>query len=326
MATSGDHCFAEAPPPTRDDGKRVRRALAELQAEYAARLDTLEGWRRAEEDAIRSGRSCKRGRGDTDVLCYDAGPSQFQVRGGSDACSTIAVMAVYNFLRRANRDARKIRWGRVTEMGVRLWQKWKATHPGNRLHLHALEVFDIECASELRNAIKPTREVSGLLYGRPESPFYSLGEALGLLFGASGVPSRRAGAFTARNTTISLLHDGSTFFAFDSHGDAGENKHALLVESPDAGGIRAYLREKFPRVRERPGLAFERDRNSFFFVVFEPTLPAPGNPGDGSVPRTNTCALGSDQSSNEPRANSRGTNAPVSASHSGSSASFTAFR
>ncbi len=327
MATAGNHRFVGPQPPTGDNGERVRRALDELRTTYAARIVALENWRREKEDAILSGRSRKRRRGETDVLCHDAGPSQFQVPGGSDACSTIAVMAAYNFLRRAGRDAREIRWDRVTEAGVLLWQKWKAKHPGDRFHLHALEVFDIEGANGLRKVIELTREVSGLLYGKPEKPFYSLDKALRLL-GASGVPSRRAGVFTAQNTTITLLYDGSTFFAFDSHGEAGENKHALLVESSDASGIRMYLRDKFPGVRERTGFepSLELDRNSFFFAVFEPTSSGPGNPGGGSVPRTNTCASGDVNFSNDPLTNTRGTNASSGAFHSGSSASFTTFR
>ncbi len=331
MATGGNHRFMRPQSPTGDDGERVRRALAELRAKYAARLAALENWRREKENGIMSGRSRKRKRSETDVLYRDAGLSQFQVPGGSDACSTIAVMAAYNFLRRADRDARKIRWDRVTEAGVLLWQKWKAKHPGDRFHLHALEVFDIDGASGLRKVIEPTREVAGLLYGKPEEPFYSLGKALRLLEASgapSSSPSRRAGVFTAQNTTIALLYDGLTFFAFDSHGETGENKHALLVESSDASGIRMYLRDKFPRVRERtvlePSLGI--DRNSFFFAVFEPTSSGPGNPGGGSVPRTNTCGSGDVHFSNEPLTNTRGTNASSGAFHSGSSASFTAFR
>ncbi len=274
--------------------------LDKLEKEYQTHCSVLLIWKKTEEKSIRDKHRKKRKReADSankwlkkNVLYHTFAKNQFNVDYGRCACSSISLMAIYNFLRIENRDLLKIKWSSVVKMGANLWKAWKKECNELRRYQDVNEAYNVTGLENLRESIVMIREEGGHLdktkveecrkpsiqqeqeketSGSNSSPsneksFLTINEALTILKNEN--KSNIASTFTIRENTVSIFIDiQKKFWIFDSHGGIKEDS-STLVECNDIDICCAYLYNKYPLI-ENTRQKRHFDSNTFFMVFFK---------------------------------------------------------
>lgn len=247
---------------------------------------------------------------------FDYRTNQFDVKNGGTACSSISMVAVYNFLRprKEKRDITTIKWDSVVKNGANLWHMWWKNLEGFKgiSYQTVIEAYNMKNIKTLKETIAIMEEIGGHLddakvsrWGRPvfaldpndnsmeeqrtsseQKSFYSLLEAVQKIRQCGG---DYAATLTIRNATVSMFYDRENFWVFDSHGSPNREHHSALIKCSDENSICYYLREKYPLLRDEGHSIFveeiggsdgsrdDKDPNIFFIVIFSKVQPNRAN-------------------------------------------------
>ena len=270
--------------------QRLERELAVVTREAKRKRDDVDAWQRTQEQAIRERHEKRSRMGGGDArpawIYHVYKDNQFAVRDGDSACSSIAVVAAYNFLKRARgKTPTRINWTRVVHFGVDLWRYWyrettaaaaasASAHAPDR-HQSPWDVYnlspvkqiratmcllgehggDLDDAKALDYAMPDPRSVAAGAATDADAPsFLTLADAVALLAAGRASDRRRAATFTVHDGTVCLLYNDD-----DGGGDGSGGRwyvfdshggvrhgHSTLVECQDARTLCDYLREKYP--------------------------------------------------------------------------------
>ena len=176
--------------------KSLDRELTDLDREYEGKLSSLETWKTeevkrivgkygrkrngiADREGERNGNPESSSSDDSEPVAdyFDYETNQFDVENGGTACSSISIVAVYNFLRprKAKCDITTIKWDSVVKHGADLWCKWwngpkrgggGGGGGGNierTSYQTVIEAYEMKNIKTLRETISVTEEIGGHL-------------------------------------------------------------------------------------------------------------------------------------------------------------------
>ncbi len=287
--------------------KRLRRELETLADGAKRKHEAVDAWQNEQNRAIceQHDKRCRLDEPRPAWRNHLYRDNQFAVRDGDSACSSIAVVAAYNFLKPDTLGAPTgINWSHVVRLGVTMWHRWHQTAQAGQ-HQTPWEAYNLTPARKIRSTMALIGDYGGHLddakardYDMPVLPaaaaagddaaaapsFLTLADAVALLTPPPPPPGatvtddrRRAAAFTIRDSTVCLLYTGATWYTFDSHGGVREG-HSTLVECDDAPTLCAYLRHKYPLDTDTRWLSTRHPRrtpahsnaNTFSLTLFAP--------------------------------------------------------
>ena len=285
---------------TRNVEEEMRREVVRLNAEYREKLEAIDVWRSTELDDIHQRYEEKKRRAEEEFKAKWSGnmvyhtflSNQFQVENGNTACSSISLMAVYNFLRVEKRDPIHVNWKRVVTNGALLWNDWKR-YQTNRSYQDVHEAFHVSSIKKIRETIEIRREEGGHLdadkaemFGAPvvaanpyfveeeeeeeDTSFHTVKQVLTILENEGQHNGTSAATFTIRENTVSLFYEPGKFWIFDSHGGV-EEKKSTLIECSGIDAACAYLTHKYPLVTLEENdldISMEHHDMNMFFMVF----------------------------------------------------------
>ena len=271
--------------------KKAKLELKNLKRDYEEQSDILNTWYQNEIQSINEKNTEKK-----TFKCITFEKNQFDVIDGRNACSSISLISVYNFLRLENRDVLKIKWNHVIESGAKLWRCWKDRQFGfenqKRTYQDVYEAYIDPSIEKVRETILISKEIGGHMdneklseFIKPVIPcsnnnskkeeeeeicFSSLDSAIALLRNNN----TSAGTFTIRGYSISIFFDLKKFWIFDSHGGVRENE-STLIELENENDVCKYIRMKYPLedINDNSYQYYSEnnasDANSFFFILFK---------------------------------------------------------
>ena len=210
---------------------------------------------------------------------YTPSSNQFSVKGGTSACTSISVLSCFMFLT-SDSPLPESNWEECVKKGGTFWIHWKQTNPSqNDLQL-TCEVLNLAISDCINEEIKIELEMGGSLNNKyvdiaKEDQtqencriIYSIEEVIEYL--KSGFDARRAGVFTIRGQTISILYDrfdGDKIWIFDSHGGIKDGLSAL-IEFNTTRSIIKYIKRNYRGKSTRVSIGSES--NTFSFQCFVP--------------------------------------------------------
>ncbi len=170
---------------TKSSKRKIQEQFALIEEEYLLKLEKLEDWKDRKEKEVlehynkqsstrdessdafhgnskksREEKSLKAN--NTKVTCYTPGKSQFYIKGGSNACTAIAMMAIYSLLTRSvNLD--EIDWNIVVKIGTELWNSRVDERKASDYLLNAYDVYNFDIMKKFRTKIQFEKEYGGSL-------------------------------------------------------------------------------------------------------------------------------------------------------------------
>ena len=142
--------------------------LKNLKREYQAKRQALDICYQSDIEAINEQYTEKK-----TFKCKTFEKNQFNVVDGRSACSSISLLAVYNFLRRKNRDILKIQCTQVIEYGAKLWRCWKNRQLVDKYRMYqgVHEAYKEPSIDKVRKIITISKEIGGHLDNEKLSEF-----------------------------------------------------------------------------------------------------------------------------------------------------------
>lgn len=252
--------------------KRINECRLKYKNESRTIGDDEPGGEEYEEEEEEEGRNKK-------LKYYTPSSNQFSVKGGANACTSISVLSCFMFLT-SDSPLPESNWEECVKKGGSFWIHWKQTHPSkNNLQL-TCEVLNLNISDCINKEIKIEFEMGGSLNDKyvdiaKEDQtqencriIHSIEEVIEHL--KSGVEDRRAGVFTIRGETISILYDRldeDKIWIFDSHGGIKTGLSAL-IEFDTTKSVIKYIKRNYRGKSTRVSVGSES--NTFSFQCFVP--------------------------------------------------------
>ncbi len=208
-----------------DARDRKRRAIEQIQAkrQKVQRIERQLEREELTENIKRAKERVKVGR----YGCMAVAPHQSLIENGRSACTSIAFMAAFNFLRE-DHLLEVIRWDKVLDHGARLWSLWYGDG-SNRAscYQHINDVLGCKVLDPMRDSMKMVLEYSGEIHQTEPHP---RGATVPLSVAVGSIEPGQAAVLVAYDVSMALLRspDG-IYWVFDSHGGKLYNRKSALI-------------------------------------------------------------------------------------------------
>jgi hypothetical protein len=211
--------------------------------------------------------------------------TQYDVKGGHNACTAIALATIRACLLKQKKTKNKFQIEEVDfvqaiEVGSFSWGIWweKCGKKQNKSFIFVKELYDIPEAKELRKRLDLVEEYYGKLRGGSFEQFPNFDTLESSIKILDILGDNHYAVVTIRYKSFCLIKRDKKIWLFDSHGSPNNPKHSTLCSFDSADSVCLYIRAMFPErilralynTKNQSILSeLESDDNSFFVTIFK---------------------------------------------------------
>lgn len=180
---------------------------------------------------------------------YHYKPSQFDLEGGTTACSCISLVAVFYVATHRDIPLEDIDWTYIVEMGTTMWKMWNKK--GGEGMPDLITLLKMQDFTEFYDVLRVEFEVAGNLFQLEDRPIASYS-----LEGAFEMIERKRWPFislTENYSTVTIFYDNALWWLFDSHG-IYRSHHSTLIKFQSYHDLIDFIRQRRRRQREHASI------------------------------------------------------------------------